>query len=561
MAGGKNILDSFFMALGFDVDNSGLVKFEKHAHSLTASMHALGALAGIELVKRLGAFVERSIAGAASVQKFSEATGIAAEDIAALGKVGFEADVSMETMQGSIMGVARATGQAAMGIGRNVKLFQSLGINAKDSSGKVKSSIAIMGEFADKFKGMGDTQRLAIAGRLGIDANLAAMMAKEGGAGFLKKYEAARGSGVLTAEDYEQADQTEKAFERIHKTIGSITTLIANQLGPSLRKGLDGFQAWFKENRVVIVERIRRAMSALSTVIVGVWNVGVKLYQVLVKLYEFFNKNERAGQALRAALAAIVVVKIVEYIAAATQAVIAFGVATRSVLTPWALLIGGVVLLVQDWMAFKDGEESVFKDLSEWHPVLLQLLQDLQNLPIAFGELWKDMKGVGAQFKEAWASALTWLKNEVLAIWTPLEKVYGIYLKIAELSTKPQKWLHDKIFGEAASAPSAGGAAPPTPTQKAMLEWLSSVPQGAAVAMAGNFQAMADAKTPAWDMRSDVQSRQSMAQPIAISGTQITIVTQNQDQANRAGASVMEVHGKQARKASERIRNGKHPAF
>jgi hypothetical protein len=347
-------------------------------------MHALGALAGIEVVKRIGEFVERSIGGQAAIQKFSEATGIAAEEVAALGKVGFEADVSMEGVQGTLMSVASATGQAAMGIGRNVKLFQALKISAKDSTGQVKSSIDVLEELADKFKGMSASQRLAIAGRLGIDANMAAMMAEEGSAGFRAKYNSARSAGILTNSDYEQADKTEKAFERMQKTIQSVVVVVANALSPWVEKVLNTFQGWWKTNRPEVVARIKSAFAELAGWIEKLWEYLNHAWESGKDFHKTLKDIGVEGAIVKTVIGGLILYKVGAWAlagAAGVSALTASMLALKIRALAVTLLIGGlaigIALLIEDINVWRKDGDSVLKDLSQKWPVAVPIVTGL----------------------------------------------------------------------------------------------------------------------------------------------------------------------------------------
>lgn len=387
----ESIIGKFFGVLGFKVDHKGAEEFQA---SLGHLKHAVEAVFAVELIHRTVEFVERSIGAAAAVNDLAEITDMTATKIDALGRVAVDNSSSVEAMREAILGVYRATGQAAMGLGRNVKLFQALGLHAKDSSGHVKDAETMMGEMADKFQSMDMAKVVATAGRLGIDPMIAKAMKEMGGEGWRAAVSEALGKGLLSDADYEQADRTEKTFKRFHFVVGQLATLVANQLAPWLRRAVNEIEKFFVGNKVRLTERLQAGMRNLSTALTAVWHVAENVWHVLEKTYEFFMKNERAAQALRAVIAAIVVVKVAEFVQGIVKSVEAFGAAARGALGPWALIVGGAVLLVQDWLAFKDGEESVFKDLSEKWPGAMAAINKAMETMLA---LWEGVVGAARE--------------------------------------------------------------------------------------------------------------------------------------------------------------------
>lgn len=378
----ESIIGKFFGVLGFKVDHHGVEDFQK---SLDHVKHAVQGIFAVELIGHVVEFVERSIGAAAAVNDLAEVTEMSAEKIAALGRVAIDNSSNVDAMKEAILGVYRATGQAAMGIGRNVKLFQALGLHAKDSSGHVKSAETMMGEIADKFQKMDMAKVVATAGRLGIDPMIAKAMKEMGAEGWEKAVGEALGKGLLTEEDYRQADKTEKTFKRFHLITGQIAALLANQLAPWLRRAVDAIEKFITENKVEIVKKMHAGMRLLSRVLSEIWQVGASVYKAMAKVYEFFQKNERAGQALRAVFVALVGLRVAAWIRGVADSLAALRSSALLSLAPLALLVGGVVLIVQDWMAFKRGEESVFQSLSEKWPGAIKAIETAIR---AVKEIW-----------------------------------------------------------------------------------------------------------------------------------------------------------------------------
>ncbi len=374
---GGSIIGKFFVALGLKIDDAGISKFQSQVQHLTHSVEALGVVFGIELVRRVGEFVERSVGAAAAVQDFSEVTGMTSEKVAALGRVAVENSSSMEAMQGAIMGISRAVGMSAMGIGRHVKLFQQLGVAVKDSSGHVKTADQVMSELADKFEGMDVTKRNAIAGRLGIDPLIAKAMADAGSAGWRAQVQAAMGKGLLDAKDYEQAERTEKTFKRFHILTGQLTTLLANQLGPWIQRIVTVTEKWLTANKVKIIKAIHDGGAKLAEVLGHIWEWGEKLWDVMGKLETALRRTNLAWNAMKIVLVAFAGLKFYETVESIAKAVNNLWLAMTKIPVKAAaigLVMLAVGLLIEDFIAWQNGEESVLKDLSERWPTAIKAI-------------------------------------------------------------------------------------------------------------------------------------------------------------------------------------------
>jgi len=381
MSEGESIIGKFFGVLGFKVDHHGVEEFQ---HSLNHVKHAVEGIFAVQLFEKIHAFIEGAIGAAAKTYDLAEATQTSAEHVAALGAVAIDSGSSMESMGEALMSVYRATGQAALGIGRNVKLFQTLGIHAKDAAGHVKSADTVMGELADKFAKMDQAKVLATAGRLGIDPKIALKMKELGGAGFASEVVEAQKKGLLSNEDYHRAEQTEIALNKLSGTVKKITTLLAIQLTPWIQKASKALADFVSANKVRLTESLHSGMKKLSDVLSAVWGYGERVWGMFSKLYDFFEKNKLAGEAFRLILVGIIGVKVGSWLRETVGGVKVLLETSKALLTSpatWiALLVAGVGLLLEDWIAFQNGEESVIGDLKDKWPAAFKVIEASMNV-------------------------------------------------------------------------------------------------------------------------------------------------------------------------------------
>ena len=525
-SGSTSIIGKFFVALGLKIDDAGMSKFESQVTHLTHSVEVLGVAFGLELVKRVGEFVERSVGAAAAVQDFSEVTDMSAEKVAALGRVAVENSSSMEAMQGAIMGISRAVGMSAMGIGRHVKLFQQLGIAVKDSTGHVKTADEVMNELADKFSTMDTTKRNAIAGRLGIDPLIAKAMADAGSKGWQAQTQAAMGKGLLSAKDYEQAERTEKTFKRFHILTGQLTTLLANQLGPWIQRLIVTTEKWLTEHRVAIIAKIHQGAKVLAEVLGRVWEWGEKIWRTMEQLERSLGRANLAWGAMKVMLLAVVGLKFYETINAVASAVNNLWLALTKIPMKAAaigLVALGIALLVEDFVAWKNGEESVLKDLSErWPGAIGAISSALQGML----DIWNDIV-------EA-ARALGLLKEKA-----------GPDMSTPEGQAARQNFLENMTAAPGRIASGQVGVAPATAGQSDLMGLMRArgeVGQGATTSMM-------DSATGIQAGMLQLLAARAGEQTTYVTGTQVTVQADTPQRAREAGNSVREAL------SSQKIRN------
>lgn len=385
----ESIIGKFFGLLGFKVETEGIDAFQAHLGHLT---HAVEVAFGYEAIKMVGEFVERSIGGAASIQKLSEVVGVGADHIAAMDRVAVDNSSSVEAMNEAIRGVSRATGQAAIGLGRGGAMFKAIGLHAKDARGHVKDVDTVMGELADKFRGMDDAKRNAIAGRLGIDPLLAKAMGQAGSEGWRNQIKASLGGGILTAKDYAQAEKMEKTFTRFHLLLGQLTTLVAVQLAPWLRKGIDLITQWVSANKAEALRKFNEKAKVLGEILQRIWMYGSKVVGGLFSVYKIASNSIPVMGALGVALALIAGASVYEGVNKLADAFDHLFKGGASSLLSWPAIIGaivlGIALIAEDWAGFQAGEESVLGDLKDSWPKVFNAINTAMTEMLG---IWNDV--------------------------------------------------------------------------------------------------------------------------------------------------------------------------
>lgn len=132
---------------GFDKslkDLAGVVVFEKFAKMAAQAVAAVAqfALQGAEATDRMG--------------KLAQAAGVTVESFSRLAYAGELSGVSAEEMGSALVKLDNNLAKAATGAKEQSAIFSALGVKVTDSSGKIRSADAVMGDLADRFAGMTD---------------------------------------------------------------------------------------------------------------------------------------------------------------------------------------------------------------------------------------------------------------------------------------------------------------------------------------------------------------------------------------------------------------------
>lgn len=544
----ESIIGKFFGVLGFKVDHKGVEEFKL---SLEHTKRAVEGIFAVEILERVAAFIERSVGAAAATNDLGEMAEMSAEKVAALGRVAMDHSASIESMNSAILGVSRATGQAAMGLGRNVKLFQQLGIKAKDSSGHVKNAEEVMGELADKFQTMDMSKVMATAGRMGINPMVAKMMKELGREGWQKAVSEALGKGILSEEDYRQADKTEKTFKRFHLVTGQIATLLANQVAPWFRRVVDVMEGFFVEHKVAFTKRLHEAMKTLSEVLSRVWGFGSKLFDVMSKLYSKMTATKYAGEAFRLVLVAIAAVEAAQTVGKIAEAVTNLYKAFTKIpklLSGVSLLVVAVGLLVEDWLAFQNGEESVIGDLEKRWPTAFKVIKTSMDALLG---VWDDIleaaRALGIiQAAPPKKGSLAWYEQEKLKphyqdsmskedwdLWSSTDA-------LVKSGKHPEQVEAQKKLVESGANKNFQDWKPQETSSWNWKDWLGSIFAG------GSFGEMHQSMQMLKALNADQRAKAAAAgATINITGTKVEVKADTDARAAKAGDSVVSKLGNQ----------------
>lgn len=200
-----------------------------------AQVAGLAAVAGAAAI----AMANNTAAAANEIGKLSVTSGLGAQSLQELSYAFGVNGVSSQDFSQGMKGLAVKVNEAAHGNQEAQATFKALGVEVRDSSGKIRPMEAILYDVAEAFKKMPDgAQKSALAVKLMEEAGLKLLPVLTQGADSIKRFaDEAKNIGVLfTPEQIEAAKQWEQNMARIRFASSAVGRSIGNEIIPALAK-------------------------------------------------------------------------------------------------------------------------------------------------------------------------------------------------------------------------------------------------------------------------------------------------------------------------------------
>jgi len=416
---GSNIIESFFIALGYQIDTKELDRFKTQATVAAKAAAKIGAVV-VGAATGLGLFTRSIAKTLGDTSDFAELNNLSARSVEALGKVALENDSSIEAMRGSIQSLNGMVGQAALGLGRGAMIFKRLGLTARDSNGHIKTTDQILEDVADRMRGLSRQENIAMANKLGIDPMLVKTL-ELGSAHLRSLREEAEAMNPLTEEDYRLADEVDRLFTKAQSSVGLLAKVIGAKLLPFAKKVLTWYLEWIKSGRKnnALINLFTRALRLASSVLGTLWEWLQRIYKAVetavVWLSQFRVVIALVGMLIGGLLAYQVgafFIMLGTAILNAAKALWAFNFAAALPAVLIGLLVAAIVLLVDELVNFYEGNETIIGQLMEDFPYAIHA---------AWAALILLVGGVAA-FAGGWAVAIAGVVAGVWWLWQNWDK-------------------------------------------------------------------------------------------------------------------------------------------
>lgn len=388
-----NIIESFFVSLGFEIDTGKLDEFEQKLQEARDTVMAVGAIAATAAAA-IGVFVTKVAAGIDELGDFAELEQISIE---ALQEIGYAAQLSgssLDAVKASVAGVNKTVGEAALGIGRGAQTFEKLGMSAKNADGSIKTFDQVLEEVAARMEGLSRQEQIALAEKLGIDKSLIPLLSK--GRGELEKLrEEARAFGLASEEDARLAGELNDSLDRTRFMLGALGKYIAVGFMPMVTAVIDGFREWLVTHQKIIKSGVGNALKVVTAIIGTMWDWVVRLADGVIGLVKWLFDFKVVAYAAAAAVGALISVGAFQFfvglasiIGKATGKLVGFNAAALLIPAIIGAIIIALGLLIDDYVNWKEGNESVIGDLVEQFPWLLGMIESVEQAVGAFVDFW-----------------------------------------------------------------------------------------------------------------------------------------------------------------------------
>jgi len=478
-----NVIESFFVSLGFEIDTGKLDEFGKKLQSARNTVLAVGTVAAAA-AGAIGLFVGKIAEGVDDLGSFANLEDVSVE---ALQEIGYAAKLngsSIDALKSSISSVNKTVGEAALGIGRGAKTFEMLGMSAKNADGSIKSFDQVLDEVADRMEGLSRQEQIALTEKLGIDRSLIPLLAKGRGEMEALRKEA-QAFGVASDEDARKAGNFMASLNRTRFMLGAIGKTIAVEFMPRMTAMLDGFRDWMTANREIIKSGIGTALKVATALIGTMWDWVVRLSGGLAGLIRWLTTTN-AGLFVTAAALALVTkfaaYRAFEVVASGIRLVASALTLANAAALGMSLVIGGIIialgLLIDDYVNWKEGNDSVIGDLVKEFPLLLDIIQTIEQAVGALVDFWM----------EQWRILKEPLSDLWAAIWTLVSTLAGALWPVVKMIFTGWAYIMAAVI----------------PIVANIARWFAVVLVGAIAILIGAVARIADAFTVAFDVVKDV---------------------------------------------------------
>ncbi len=222
-------------------------------HNLTAGLGA--AIGGMIALTGLAAGMASQAIETDEMFKFSQVLDEYVEKIDAWGQAVKRSGGTAEGFRGSLAGLNRQlTDISLTGGGDSAEVFARLGIDALDSSGKIKKAFDILPELATAFEGLSKGESVGFGEKLGLDRGTILML-QQGRVSVEELTARMTKLGVTTKEDGEKAAAFNNALADSSQALSNVARDTNSKVLPALTYMLKGFTkivGWIKENKTFV---------------------------------------------------------------------------------------------------------------------------------------------------------------------------------------------------------------------------------------------------------------------------------------------------------------------
>lgn len=337
--------------------------------------------------------------------KSAQKTGLTVEAYQRLAYAAELADVSSEQLDIGMFKLSKSLADAAEGGKDTSQAFKKLGVNVKDSSGKLISGEEALIKIADAAAKMPDgTEKIALLSQvLGKSAQTYIPLINGGGQAIRELGDELEAfGGVITGDVAKASEEMNDNLTRIfgrRGVVASVKNAIGAQLIPLIRDLTASFLNWAKANREVIRQKIKEWADNLRKALVYLIEKGkqvlkwvdafVKKMGGLDKVLSLVGKLFLAFIAAKVIYGLYAVATAIGTITAALLAMDAAAIVPLLIVAAILAIAAAVYLVYDDIKAWIDGRPNLFGKFYDWAvKVKDELVEVWEEFRIYWDDFW-----------------------------------------------------------------------------------------------------------------------------------------------------------------------------
>lgn len=376
---------------GFDIDDKPIKNLEKGVKNVTDSLKVAGAIAIGAGAALFGMAKSVSLAGR-EISDTAKELSIGTDALQEYRAAGSQLGLTNSEIDSSFKSLKKTMGEARLGYGSGrtgVELLARETGELIDLNGTQEQSFDRIVNSLSKVKD--ETKRAAIAEQFfgGAGAKISAVL--KNGTGDLEKYrkEFRELGGVMNQDTIKASIE----FERAQKDILTILTGLRNEIGgellPIMVDITKQFKQWFKENREIIKQNLKKTIQFLVDAFMLFVDLLKEAWKFTTRLTDRFGGLEKVAQTVLKVFAAIMALKLasgfgtiilsaIQFIGVLRQMGMAALIAqAKLLLIPLAIagIVAAIALIAEDFVSFTEGRDSVIGRMLGGFDMMLEFIR------------------------------------------------------------------------------------------------------------------------------------------------------------------------------------------
>ena len=281
--------------------------------------------------------------------------GSTAENLGGLQYALAQSGVEAEALESSLDGFSDIIGQAKLGEGEGLEVFQKLGIQLKDANGNARDTVAIFNDLQGAMAGLDKQTQVAYLGMLGMDGQLAQSMSvtAEEFQSLQAEYASAYGTlGVNVNDAAEQAHLFKNTLNQLKQTFSVITDAVGVSFFQESVQAFQDLRRVLTENISKIALVLKSLMSMLMAIAKSFVALGKTALEVVSSIIDWYTRQSTLFRT------------IIKIIGGVTAAILVMNTAfMKSPIGRLLALITAVGMLIEDFQVWKQGGDSLIGSL------------------------------------------------------------------------------------------------------------------------------------------------------------------------------------------------------